>query len=119
MRPRFGPLTQVLAVVLILIGLRDWLAGLSVGAKGTFGTVDNPAQLFVLGLIRVAAGLALLTEYSWAWWTALAITGLTVVMDVIGNHPGAGTGWLPQSVMLIALVIAGLQGRRHEPNVHG
>jgi hypothetical protein len=118
-KPRFGQWTQALAIIFLLIGLRDWVAGFSVGAKGTIGTENNPALLFVLGLIRVVLGLALISELPWAWWAALAITGLTVVMDIIHNHHGAGTGWLPQSALLIALAVSGFQGRRHESRSRG
>lgn len=113
MRPKFGFLTRMLAVVFIVAGVGAAEAGLHSGDQGN----DKPL-LWLLGIGFLAVGAGLGFDYLWAWWVGLATTLLTVVMD-LALHVGDG-GRVIWSGFLILFLISGVQGRtRSEPPAKG
>jgi hypothetical protein len=104
MRPRFGFLTRMLAVVFIVAGVGAAEAGLHSGDKG-----NDKLLLWLLGIGFLAVGGGLGLDYLWAWRVGFATTLFTVVMDLLLDLPDGG--WALWSAFLIAFVISGVQGR--------
>jgi hypothetical protein len=103
MRPKFGFLTRMLAVVFIVAGVGAAEAGLHSGDQG-----NDKLLLWLLGIGFVVVGVGLWMEYLWAWWVGLATTLFTVVMDLFLHLPDGG--WVLWSGFLIAFLISGVRG---------
>ena len=109
MRPKFGFLTRMLAVVFIVAGVGAVEAGLHSGDQG-----NDKLLLLLLGIGFLVVGAGLGFDYVWAWWVGLGTTLLTVVLDLV-LHVEDG-GWVVWSGFLILFLISGVQGRtRAEP----
>ncbi len=110
MRPRFGVLTRLLAVVFVLAGLGAGHAALFSGHQSTPGHGSDQMILVVLAIGFLVVGISLWAEYLWAWWAGVAITSFTVVLDLALKAPDRG--WVLWSGFLVAFAISALQGRR-------
>ena len=75
MRPKFGFLTRMLAVVFIVAGVGAAEAGFHSGEQG-----NDKLLLWLLGIGFLVVGAGLGFDYLWAWWVGLATTLFTVVM---------------------------------------
>ena len=104
MRPKFGFLTRVLAVVFIVAGVGAAEAGLHSGDQG-----NDKLLLWLLGIGFLVVGAGLGFDYVWAWWVGFATTLFTVVMDLVLHAPDGG--WVIWSGFLILFLISGVQGR--------
>ena len=104
MRPKFGFLTRMLAVVFIVAGVGAAEAGFHSGEQG-----NDKLLLWLLGIGFLVVGAGLGFDYLWAWWVGLATTSFTVVMDLV-LHVRDG-GWVIWSGFLILFLISGVQGR--------
>jgi hypothetical protein len=110
MRPRFGALTRVCAAVFAVAGWGAGYAGLASGHQSTPGHSFDTPMLFGLAVGFLGIGLALAFEQLWAWWAALAVSVLTVVLDPVLQ--ATDWGWLPWLLPVVLLCIAGVQGVR-------
>jgi hypothetical protein len=104
MRPKFGFLTRMLAVVFIVAGVGAAEAGFHSGEQG-----NDKLLLWLLGIGFLVVGAGLGFDYLWAWWVGLATTSFTVVMDLV-LHVRDG-GWVIWSGFLILFLLSGVQGR--------
>jgi len=104
MRPKFGFLTRMLAVVFIVAGVGAAEAGFHSGEQG-----NDKLLLWGLGIGFLVVGAGLGFDYLWAWWVGLATTSFTVVMDLV-LHVRDG-GWVIWSGFLILFLLSGVQGR--------
>ncbi len=105
MRPVFGTLTRVLAVVFSLSGL---------GAAYPAITDGNGSNRIILGAIAIAflgIGAGLWMELPWAWWAGLGVTAFTVVMSVILRAPDLG-GLIWPALLLVWIASAVVSWRR-------
>ena len=101
-RPRFGPVTRVLAALFLVAGAGAGLAAVHEGAAA------NAAVLAALAVGLCAIGAGVLAEFTPSWWAGLALTGATVVLDlVLPVHDG---GWVPWSAALVLFGISAVQG---------
>jgi hypothetical protein len=103
MRPKFGFLTRMLAVVFIVAGVGAAEAGLHSGDQG-----NDKLLLWLLGLGFLVVGGGLGFDYVWAWWVGFATTLFTVVMDLVLHAPDGG--WVIWSGFLFLFLMSG-QGR--------
>jgi hypothetical protein len=103
MRPKFGFLTRMLAVVFIVAGVGAAQAGFHSGDQG-----NDKLLLWLLGIGFLVVGAGLGFDYPWAWWVGLATTSFTVVMDLV-LHVRDG-GWVIWAGFLILFLISGVQG---------
>jgi hypothetical protein len=110
MRPRFGVLTQVLAVVFLVAGVGAGYAGLNSGHQTTPGTGSNQVVLIGLAIGYLIAGVGIWMESAWAWWAGVAATLFVVVMDPVLGSPDHG--WVIWSVLLLGFAVSGVQGWR-------
>jgi hypothetical protein len=85
MRPRFGFLTRMLAVVFIVAGVGAAEAGLHSGDQG-----NDKLLLWLLGIGFLVVGGGLGLDYLWAWWVGFATTLFTVVIDLLLDLPDGG-----------------------------
>lgn len=104
MRPKFGFLTRMLAVVFIVAGVGAAEAGFHSGEQG-----NDKLLLWLLGIGFLVVGAGLGFDYLCAWWVGLATTSFTVVMDLV-LHVRDG-GWVIWSGFLILFLLSGVQGR--------
>ena len=114
MRPRFGFLTRAVATFFAVAGLGAALAALH--ASGTDVLV---LILLAAGFLAVACGLWI--DAVPAWWAGLAISAVTVVLDLLVLHD---TGWIPWLAILFAFAVSAAQGLRDRargaiPTPHG
>jgi hypothetical protein len=112
MRPRFGALTQALAVIFILAGLGAAYAGLNSGHQTAPGHGNDQAILFALAVGYLVVGVSLWMQYLWAWWAGLILTTVVVVMDAVLKAPDRG--WMIWSGFLVAFAMSAIQGWRDE-----
>ncbi|MGZ6544915.1 MAG: hypothetical protein ACXVEI_06345 [Actinomycetota bacterium] len=103
MTPKFGTLTKILAGVFAVAG-----SGAGSLAFGRDPGVDQ-VILSTLAIAYVVVAVGLWTEFPWAWWTGLALTVVTVVLDAALVRDG---GWIPWAVFLVLFAITAIQGRR-------
>ena len=103
MRPKFGFLTRMLAVVFIIAGAGAAEAAFHSGDQG-----NDKLLLWLLGIGFLVVGAGLGFDYLWAWWVGLATASFTVVMDLV-LHVRDG-GWVIWAGFLILFLISGVQG---------
>lgn len=105
MHPRFGRLTQVIAVVFALAGV-----GAAVAVLGSAGTDAVLLLALAAGFLMVSAGLWI--ESIWAWWAGVAVVLVTIILSRTLNSPtGVGFVW---PATLVGFVVSGVQGWRDE-----
>jgi hypothetical protein len=97
-------ITRVLAALFLMAGAGAGLAALRVGDG------FSVAVLAALAVVLIAVGAGVLAESTPAWWAGAAITGATVVLDVVLRlHDG---GWIAWSAALALFGISAVQGVR-------
>jgi hypothetical protein len=113
MRPRFGQLTKVLSVVLVVTGAGACYSGLNSGSQTTPGAADNGIVLLLIGAVYLMAGVGLWFEAVWAWWLGASLSAFVVVADLaLGVRDG---GLLVWTVVLGVFVISAAQGYADRP----
>ena len=110
MRPLFGTLTRVLAVVFVITGLGAAYAALTAGNQTTPGHGGDRLILVALAIGYLVIGAGLWVEFVWAWWVGAAVTTATVVMSLAVHTPDGS--WIVWLVFLVLFALTGVQGRR-------
>jgi hypothetical protein len=110
MRPHFGKVTRVLAVIFVITGVGAGSVGLNSGHQTTPGSGSNGPILIALGIAYLLVGAGIWIESVWAWWAGIVLTSIVVVMDlVLGIHDGGLVLW---SVFLALFAVSAVQKRR-------
>jgi hypothetical protein len=111
-RPRFGRLTKVLAVVFLLAGIGAVIAGVSSGHQTTPGSAYDGPILLVLGVAFLLVAGGLWVESIWAWWAGITATSAVVIVDVIrGVFDGGFVLWALFFVLFATSAAQGARGR--------
>jgi len=105
MRPVFGRLTRVLAVVFALAGL-----GAAYPAIGD-SDASNRIILAAIAIAFLGIGAGLWMEFPWAWWAGFAVTAFTVVMSLVLKAPDGG-GLIWPALLLVWMASAVVSWRR-------
>jgi hypothetical protein len=110
MRPRFGALTQVLAVVFLVAGIGAGFAALGSGHQTVAGVGGSRLILVALAIGYLVVGVGIWMESLWAWWAGVAATLFVVVMDPLLGSPDHG--WIIWSAFLFGFAVSAAQGWR-------
>jgi hypothetical protein len=98
----------VLAAMFVIAGASAGLAAMHEGAD------TSAAVLAALAVGLCALGAGVLAESTLAWWGGLALTGATVVLDLL--LPAHDGGWVVWSAALLLFGISAVQGVRDRAN---
>lgn len=104
MQPRFGVVTQAIAVAFACAGL-----GAGVAILGASGVSDR-LVLLALAVVFLLVATGIWTGSVWAWRSGLAIVLATIALTWVLHVPdGVGPVWL---AVMVGFVVTGVQGRR-------
>lgn len=112
MKPRFGPITRLLAGIFALGGIAAGLTGARSGPSSLPGDSDNGVILLLIALLFVVIAGGLWFEWIWGWYVGAGCSAAVVVLSVFVTHDDGWPVWLGILAMFVVSAIQGFMDVR-------